>query len=206
MASSSSNNNYEESENDPFDQFFEQAYTQNFDQAFNQIYDQTYENLYNAYVAQQETSNPRKKRAYIERNREDGHNWLWNDYFAENATYTDNLFRRRFRMNKPLFMHIVERLSNEIPYFQQRNDASGRPGLSALQKCTAAIRLLAYGTAFDTVDEYLRLGETTARKCLEHFVEGVIVLFGDEYLRRPTPEDLRRLLAVGESRGFPGMI
>ncbi|XP_024004241.1 uncharacterized protein LOC112081640 [Eutrema salsugineum] len=109
-------------------------------------------------------------------------------------------------MNKPLFMHIVERLSNEIPYFQQRNDASGRPGLSALQKCTAAIRLLAYGTAFDTVDEYLHLGATTARKCLEHFVEGVIVLFGDEYLRRPTPEDLRRLLAVGESRGFPAMI
>ncbi|XP_024005863.1 uncharacterized protein LOC112082407 [Eutrema salsugineum] len=109
-------------------------------------------------------------------------------------------------MNKPLFLHIVDRLSNEIPYFQQRADATGRSGLSALQKCTAAIRLLAYGTALDTVDEYIRLGATTARKCLEHFVEGIITLFQDEYLRRPTPEDLQRLLAVGEERGFPGMI
>ena len=30
--------------------------------------------------------------------------------------------------------------------------------------------------------------------------------FGDEYLRRPIPADLQRLLAVGEYRGFPGMI
>ncbi|XP_024007769.1 uncharacterized protein LOC112083888 [Eutrema salsugineum] len=91
-------------------------------------------------------------------------------------------------------------------YVDQAFDAIGRPGLSGLQKCTAAIRLLAYGTGADAVDEYLRLGESTARSCLEHFVEGIIHLFGDEYLRRPTPEDLQRLLYVGEDRGFPGMI
>ncbi|XP_024011387.1 uncharacterized protein LOC112086648 [Eutrema salsugineum] len=183
----------------------DRAIDETVDQYFDQVCDQTFENLSIAYGVQQETINPRKRRAYIERNREEGHNRLWNDYFAENSTYPANLFRRRFRMNKPLFLHIVERLSNEIPYFQQRNDGSGRPGLSALQKCSVAIRLLAYGTAFDTVDEYLRLGATTARKCLEHFVEGIIVLFGDEYQRRPTPQDLR-LLAIRESRGFLGMI
>ena len=41
---------------------------------------------------------------------------------------------------------------------------------------------------------------------MEHFVQGIINLFGDEYLRRPTPEDLQRLLDIGEIRGFPGMI
>ncbi|CAN7000722.1 unnamed protein product, partial [Brassica rapa subsp. trilocularis] len=50
------------------------------------------------------------------------------------------------------------------------------------------------------------MAETTARKCLHHFTAGIIHLFGDEYLRHPTPEDLERLLAVGEQRGFPGMI
>ncbi|XP_006397474.2 uncharacterized protein LOC18015395 [Eutrema salsugineum] len=165
-----------------------------------------YENLVIDYEEQQETRRERKKRVFIEREREAGHNNLWNDYFAQDATYPANIFRRRFRMNRPLFLRIVDRLSNEILYFQQRVDATGRSGLSALQKCTAAIRLLAYGTALDTVDEYLRLGATTARKCLEHFVEGIITLFGDEYLRRPTADDLQRLLASGESRGFPGMI
>uniref|UniRef100_A0A0D3B2C6 DDE Tnp4 domain-containing protein n=1 Tax=Brassica oleracea var. oleracea TaxID=109376 RepID=A0A0D3B2C6_BRAOL len=109
-------------------------------------------------------------------------------------------------MNKPLFMRIVDRLSNEVQYFRQREDGIGRLGLSSLQKCSAAIRVLVYGTAADTVDEYLRLGETTTRLCLENFVEGIINLFGDEYLRRPTPADLQRLLDMVEYRGFPGMI
>uniref|UniRef100_A0A0D3BLH3 Nuclease HARBI1 n=1 Tax=Brassica oleracea var. oleracea TaxID=109376 RepID=A0A0D3BLH3_BRAOL len=109
-------------------------------------------------------------------------------------------------MNKPLFMRIVYRLSSEVDFFRQKPDGLGRLGLSALQKCTAAIRLLAYGSAADTVDEYLWLGETTTRSCLENFVEGIIDLFCDEYLRRPTPADLQRLLYVGEHRGFPGMI
>ncbi|KAL0656337.1 hypothetical protein Bca4012_076921 [Brassica carinata] len=103
-------------------------------------------------------------------------------------------------------MRIVDRLSAEIPYFQQRRDATGRFGHSPLQKATAAISMMSYGCPADAVDEYLRLGETTALLCLEHFVEGIIYLFGDEYLRRPTPEDLQRLLDIGEIRGFPGMI
>ncbi|XP_056860080.1 uncharacterized protein LOC130508539 [Raphanus sativus] len=102
-------------------------------------------------------------------------------------------------------MHIVHRLSIEVAYFQPAEDAAGRSGLSPLQKCTAAIRQLAYGSAADTVDEYVRLGETTARKCLHQFTAGIIHLFGDQYLRRPTPEDLQRL-HVGEERGFPGIV
>uniref|UniRef100_A0A0D3A9N4 DDE Tnp4 domain-containing protein n=1 Tax=Brassica oleracea var. oleracea TaxID=109376 RepID=A0A0D3A9N4_BRAOL len=109
-------------------------------------------------------------------------------------------------MNKELFLRIVHGLSEYIPFFQQRRDATGRFGLSPLQKCTAAIRMLAYGSAADTVDEYLRLGETTALSCLHNFTDGIIQLFGDEYLRRPTPEDLQRLLDIGEKRGFPGMV
>ncbi|XP_013601472.1 PREDICTED: uncharacterized protein LOC106308915 [Brassica oleracea var. oleracea] len=109
-------------------------------------------------------------------------------------------------MNKRLFMRIVYRLSNEVDFFRQKPDGLGRLGLSALQKCTTAIRLLAYGNATDTVDKYLRLGKTTTRSCLENFVEGVFDLFGDEYLRRSTPADLQHLFYVGEHRGFPGMI
>ena len=170
------------------------------DEAFDEYFEDTYTNIVN---------NPKKKqskRAYVERNREEGHTRLWNDYFSENPTYPPHLFRRRFRMNKVVFMRIVDLLSETFPFFQQRRDATGRLGLSPLQKCTAAIRMLAYGCAADAVDEYLRLGESTALSCLSNFTEGVILLFGNEYLRRPTPEDLQRLLDIGEIRGFPGMI
>ncbi|XP_019087475.1 PREDICTED: uncharacterized protein LOC104728272 [Camelina sativa] len=149
---------------------------------------------------------PIVRRVHINRNREDGHTRLWNDYFSENPPYTQDMFRRRFRMNKQLFIRIVNTIENGVPYFRQRRDATGRLGLSALQKCTAAIHMMVYGCAAYAVDEYLRLAETTAHKCLLHFVEGVINLFGDEYLRRPTAEDLQRLMNIAEHRGFPGMV
>ncbi|XP_024013856.1 uncharacterized protein LOC112087952 [Eutrema salsugineum] len=159
MASSSNNNFYENSLDDTFDEF-----------------DQTIENVFetavDAALEYQAPTKAKKKRAYIERQREIGDQQLWNDYFREDATYPPHIFRRRFRMNKPLFMHIVERLSEEVSFFQKKRDATGRYGLSAIQKCTAAIRILAYGYASDAVDEYLRLGETTALRCLENLLKG----------------------------------
>ncbi|XP_010418941.1 PREDICTED: uncharacterized protein LOC104704581 [Camelina sativa] len=146
------------------------------------------------------------RRVHINRDRERGHIRLWNDYFSENLTYTQGMFSRRFRMNKLLFLRIVNSIENGVPYFKQRRDATGRLGLLALQKCTTAIRMMAYRCAADAVDEYLRLAETTAHKCLEQFVDGVINFFGDEYLIRPIVEDLQRLLNIGEYRGFPGMV
>ena len=109
-------------------------------------------------------------------------------------------------MNKSLFMHIVDRLSNDVQFFRQKKDGIRRLGLSTLQKCTSAIRVLAYGSSLDTVDEYLRLDATTTRLCVKIFVEAIINLFGDEYLRRPTPDDLQLLLHIGELRGFSRMI
>jgi hypothetical protein len=91
-------------------------------------------------------------RTYIARDREAAHEDLFKNYFAERPVYTKKMFRRRFRMHKPLFLRIVEALKAWSPYFQQRVDATGRKGLSPLQKCTAAIRMLAYGTAADELD------------------------------------------------------
>ncbi|XP_019096427.1 PREDICTED: uncharacterized protein LOC109130820 [Camelina sativa] len=186
--------------------YFDDIIDDCFNQASDQVTDQVWQNLLNPPVQPQQPPKPKKKRVFIERNREIGHAHLWNDYFAEDATYTPQIFRHRFRMNKPLFIRIVDRLANEVPYFQQRRDATGMLGLSTLQKCTTAIRMMAYGSAADAVDEYLRLSETTALSCLSHFVESVVNLFGEEYLRKPTPSDLQRLLDLGEFRGFPEMI
>jgi hypothetical protein len=38
----------------------------------------------------------------------------------------------------------------------------------------------------DQLDEYLKIGESTVVECLKVFVKGVIDVFGEEYLRRPT--------------------
>ena len=153
-----------------------------------------------------ESSQRPRRRKYVERNRELGHQQLFEDYFAEHPTYTDYQFRRRFRMRRHLYLHILERLQSHVDYLKPKVDATGRGGLSPLQKCTAALRVLAYGVATDQVDEYIRIGETTTRNFVEAFVEGIISIFGEEYLRRPNEADLQRLLSVGEQRGFSGML
>jgi hypothetical protein len=56
-----------------------------------------------------------------------------------------------------------------------------------LQKCTATIHQLAIGSAADHLDEYLKIGETTALEAMKLFTEVVIAVFGERYLRHPTP-------------------
>ncbi|CAL8169259.1 unnamed protein product [Prunus armeniaca] len=66
--------------------------------------------------------------------------------------------------------------------------------------------MIAYGVAADAVDDYVRIGETTSIESMKRFVQAVIDIFGENYLRRPNNADISRLLTEGESRGFPGML
>ncbi|XP_010682313.3 uncharacterized protein LOC104897188 [Beta vulgaris subsp. vulgaris] len=110
-------------------------------------------------------------------------------------------------MHRHVFLRIVEGVTiQDAKFFVQKPDATGRMGASKLQKCTAAIRMLAYGSSSDVVDEYLKIASSTARECLLHFVEAVVARFGDEYLRKANANDIERLLHEGERRGFPGMM
>uniref|UniRef100_A0A0D3D3D4 DDE Tnp4 domain-containing protein n=1 Tax=Brassica oleracea var. oleracea TaxID=109376 RepID=A0A0D3D3D4_BRAOL len=117
------------------------------DERIDELVDEIVEDYYNDIVEDQ--PDDEANRAYIERDREGGDDQLWNDYFSEDPTYSAQIFRRRFRMKKNLFLRIVRALKQNFIFFQQRKDATGRWGLSSLQKCTAAIRLLAYGTLND---------------------------------------------------------
>jgi len=100
----------------------------------------------------------------------------------------------------------VEALGNHSKYFRERHDDDGRRRYSPLMKCTAAMRILAYGTESDVVEDYLQLGDNTTVECVREFAEGVVDVFGEQYLRRPNEADTARLLAAGEARGFPGMM
>ena len=92
------------------------------------------------------------------------------------------------------------------PYFECKTDAIGKLGFSSYQKCTAAIRMLAYGIPGDLVDEYVRMSESTCLLSLYKFCKAMVAVFGPEYLRQPTAADTDRLLATNAARGFPGML
>jgi hypothetical protein len=46
-------------------------------------------------------------RAWINRNKAESHAKIMRDYFNPDVTYTDKQFRRRFRMQKDLFLTIT---------------------------------------------------------------------------------------------------
>ncbi|GKB61204.1 WAT1-related protein isoform X1 [Tanacetum coccineum] len=59
-------------------------------------------------------------------------------------------------------------------------------------KCTSAIRQLAYDTV--ALDEYLQMSEKTSRDSLKAFCKGIMDLYGDEFLRRPTNTDVKNFM------------
>jgi hypothetical protein len=109
-------------------------------------------------------------------------------------------------MHRALFLKIVKDIEHHDDYFSHKKDALGNPGLRGIQKITSSLRILAYGGSFDANDEYICIGESTAAKSLYRFCNTVIDLYSAGYLWSPNESDVKKLLAVGKARGFPGML
>ena len=103
---------------------------------------------------------------------------LYADYFADQPLHGEDVFRRRFRMSRKLFLKIVHAIREFDPYFLCKKDCTGLVGFSSLQKCTVAMRLLAYGAPGDSADDYLRIAESIDIDCLYRFCRAVIAVFG----------------------------
>jgi hypothetical protein len=78
------------------------------------------------------------------RQRMEGYCILYADNFADNPLHSEAVFRHRFRMSGKLFLKIVYALRDYDSYFRCKLDCTSMAGFSALQKCTVAMRMLAY--------------------------------------------------------------
>ncbi|KAE9068934.1 hypothetical protein PF010_g26861 [Phytophthora fragariae] len=96
------------------------------------------------------------KAANLDRDFQAAHLRLWKDYFCENPTYPEKLFRRRNRMSRALFERLMGAVVEHDADFEQRVDAVGKKGPTPLQKCSAAVRMLVYGCAADSLDDVVK--------------------------------------------------
>ncbi|KAK3187675.1 hypothetical protein Dsin_027236 [Dipteronia sinensis] len=82
------------------------------------------------------------------------------------------------------------------------------PGHDVIQRdrVAGAFRMLAYGVPADSIDEYVRIGESTVIESLKKFVKAIIAVLEDEYLRSPNNDDITRLLEFNSCRGFLEML
>lgn len=131
--------------------------------------------------------------------------WLEVGANLSTPVYSEDDFRRRYRMSRPMFNTVCAGVIATNPgYFEQKKDACGKVGISPLVKITAALRMLCSGAAADSLDENLEMGEQTIIDSLKYFVAAMDDCFGAEYLRRPTQDDMTRILSAYEARGWVG--
>lgn len=110
---SSSHNDYDDHSIDEY-----------FDTRVDQILERRLQNISMGNSDDQAARKPKKKRSFIQRNRGEGDLHLRRDYFDEAAIYPIRLFRRCFRMNRPLFLRIVNGLEMAMPFFLQKKRCS----------------------------------------------------------------------------------
>ncbi|XP_020152927.1 uncharacterized protein [Aegilops tauschii subsp. strangulata] len=141
----------------------------------------------------------------LSRNRARWQLTLMADYFSSDALFAD-YFRRRFWMRKTVFDRLYHGVRSYDDYFIPKKDVVGTIGFYGYQKCTTALRMLACGTVADSWDEYLPMSQSTCGDAMVRFVTTVVEVFRPQYLGEPTVADTERILAISETRGWPGLL
>ncbi|GKC27450.1 transcription elongation factor SPT6 [Tanacetum coccineum] len=110
---------------------------------------------------QMQGESARGSRKAINRERDMAEARLMADYFGPSPKYPDYYFRRRYRMNRSLFLEIVQGIENYIKthdplpahfkFFVVRPDVTGLMSFSVIMKYTSVIRQLAYDTSPDAL-------------------------------------------------------
>ncbi|XP_071679834.1 uncharacterized protein [Lolium perenne] len=99
-------------------------------------------------------------------------------------------------MNRGRFMKIVYGVREYDDYFMAKQDCTDLWGFTSIQKCTAAIRCLAYGAPPDIANHCLRMTESICSHTLYRLCRAVIAVFAKDYLRAPKADDTARILGI----------
>ncbi|XP_026428857.1 uncharacterized protein LOC113324782 [Papaver somniferum] len=142
----------------------------------------------------------------VERNREDGDARMMHDYFGPNRTWGPKKFHQRLGMYRPLFLRILSEIAVADLAFDFQVDCTGKLGHSPHMKMYVVMKCLCKGIAADSTDDYVRMGAPTVYMYVKRFIGVIVRRFDPRYMRLPTREDTKRLLAENAARGFPGML
>ncbi|XP_050160455.1 uncharacterized protein LOC126634013 [Malus sylvestris] len=131
---------------------------------------------------------------------------LMDNYFNLNSVYTEEDFKRHFRIRRHVFERLLHDVQQVNAYFRQKLDRVGHPGFSPHQKVIVALRMMAYDSPTDSIDETYGMFEPICLDILAEFCNIIVQLYKDEYLYEPNQEDLDQILRKAENHRFPSMI
>jgi len=124
---------------------------------------------------------------------------------GEPPVYGEDAFEERFRMPRPVFNRLFRAIHDQ-PGWRRTVNATGRPQAHAIQKVSAALRVLGFGEPFDRSVEHLRLSRSSIDVYTRRFTHFIIDMWESAYLRRPTAEELEHIMRRNAARNLPGCI
>ena len=129
------------------------------------------------------------------------------DYIGPQPLFDGREFETMFRISKRRFEAICQDIgSSGDPFFLTTHDAQGRPAASLHARLSLPLKTLAYGVPTHTFRDYFSMSKGLARDCCFEFDRIMKELYEEEYLRLPTPEDLKNIeLLHKKIHRVPGM-
>jgi hypothetical protein len=105
-----------------------------------------------------------------------------------------------------LFISILHDVREYDKFFVPNHEFCGLACFSSIQKCTASIRVLAYGPPVGSHDNYLHMGEFTTIECMYRLCRVVVEFFLMNYLKGSNEAETVRIMAQNAVKGFPRMV
>ena len=79
-------------------------------------------------------------------------------------------------MNRDLFMVVLTGMREYDDSFKLKSECTRLVGFSSIQKCTTALRVLAYGAPTDAVDDYLHMAESTCITTMYRYCRAIVAV------------------------------
>ena len=122
------------------------------------------------------------------------------DYTGPTPIFNDKQFDMMFRISKTRFQCIMEDFGAAgLKYYLNTTDAAGKEGASFEARLLLPLKTLAYGVAPHTFCDYFQMSPGFARDCCKKFDKSMLEVYQKEYLRLPTPEDLKAIYKLHKS-------
>ena len=107
-------------------------------------------------------------------------------------------FDAMFRISRARFQRLrmdIGALGDPF-YVHLPRDAKGRIGSSLDARLLLPIKSLAFGVPSHAFRDYFQMSKTLARDCCQNFNKIIINIYKKEYMRLPTPSDVKAIFAL----------
>ncbi|KAG7366562.1 plant transposon protein [Nitzschia inconspicua] len=122
------------------------------------------------------------------------------DYLSAGALFGKE-FEHMFRISKSRFERLRTDVMNaNIPFYTTTRTISGKSVASLEARLLLPLKAYAYGVPPHCFADYFQMSFNFTSECCKHFDLTIFTVYKEEYLRLPTAEDLKSIVALHKAK------